>query len=77
MKETDPALVEYSMKLYEFIGKAPIRVGSRFGFAVNPFFEGNLPCCCLVSGEGAWHRQGDRCHYSKNPRNGHRSFHRS
>jgi enoyl-CoA hydratase/3-hydroxyacyl-CoA dehydrogenase len=39
-KETDPALVEYSMKLYEFIGKAPIRVKSRFGFAVNPFFEG-------------------------------------
>jgi len=40
MKETDPALIEYSMKLYEFIGKAPIRVKSRFGFAVNPFFEG-------------------------------------
>jgi enoyl-CoA hydratase/3-hydroxyacyl-CoA dehydrogenase len=40
MKETDPALVEYSKKFYEFIGKAPIRVGSRFGFAVNPFFEG-------------------------------------
>ena len=39
-KETDPALIEYSMKLYEFIGKAPIRVKSRFGFAVNPFFEG-------------------------------------
>ena len=39
-KETDPALVEFSMKLYEFMGKAPIRVKSRFGFAVNPFFEG-------------------------------------
>ena len=39
-KETDPALVEYLMKLYELIGKAPIRVKSRFGFAVNPFFEG-------------------------------------
>jgi enoyl-CoA hydratase/3-hydroxyacyl-CoA dehydrogenase len=39
-KETDPVLVEYLMKLYELIGKAPIRVKSRFGFAVNPFFEG-------------------------------------
>jgi enoyl-CoA hydratase/3-hydroxyacyl-CoA dehydrogenase len=39
-KETDPALVEYCMKLYEFIGKAPICVKSRFGYAVNPFFEG-------------------------------------
>jgi enoyl-CoA hydratase/3-hydroxyacyl-CoA dehydrogenase len=39
-KDTDPALVDYSMKLYEFIGKAPIQVKSRFGFAINPFFEG-------------------------------------
>jgi enoyl-CoA hydratase/3-hydroxyacyl-CoA dehydrogenase len=39
-KDTDPALAEYLMKFYEFIGKAPIRVKSRFGFAVNPFFEG-------------------------------------
>ncbi len=40
MKETDPALVEYCLKLYEFLGKAPIKVKGRFGFAVNPFFEG-------------------------------------
>jgi enoyl-CoA hydratase/3-hydroxyacyl-CoA dehydrogenase len=39
-KETDPALVEYCMKFYESIGKAPIQVKSRFGFAINPFFEG-------------------------------------
>ncbi len=52
MKETDPALVEYSMKLYEFIGKAPIRVGSRFGFAVNPFFEGIFLAGALVSEKG-------------------------
>lgn len=39
-KDTDPALVEYCMKFYEFIGKAPILVKSRFGFAINPFFEG-------------------------------------
>jgi enoyl-CoA hydratase/3-hydroxyacyl-CoA dehydrogenase len=52
MKETDPAIVEYLMKLYEFIGKAPIRVGSRFGFAVNPFFEGNFLAAILAVEKG-------------------------
>ena len=52
MKETDLALVEYSMKLYEFIGKAPIRVGSRFGFAVNPFFEGIFLAAALLAEKG-------------------------
>ena len=52
LKETNPALVEYSMKLYEFIGKAPIRVGSRFGFAVNPFFEGIFLAAILAVEKG-------------------------
>ena len=52
MKETDPALVEYSMKFYEFIGKAPIRVGSRFGYAVNPFFEGMFLATILAVEKG-------------------------
>jgi len=52
MKETDPALVEYSMKFYEFIGKAPIRVGSRFGYAVNPFFEGMFLAAILAVEKG-------------------------
>jgi enoyl-CoA hydratase/3-hydroxyacyl-CoA dehydrogenase len=52
MKETDPALVEYSMKLYEFIGKAPIEVKSRFGFAINPFFEGNFLAGVLMAEKG-------------------------
>src|SRR4030042_5515465 len=30
-KDTGPALVEYLMKLYEFIGKAPTLVKSRYG----------------------------------------------
>ena len=51
-KETDPALVEYSTKFYEFIGKAPIRVGSRFGFAVNPFFEGMFLATILAVEKG-------------------------
>jgi hypothetical protein len=39
-QETNPALVDFFKKLYEFIGKAPIIVKSRFGFATIPFFEG-------------------------------------
>ncbi len=52
MKETDPAIVEYSMKFYEFIGKAPIKVKSRFGFAVNPFFEGMFLATILAIEKG-------------------------
>src|SRR4030043_369290 len=52
MKETDPALVEYCMKLYEFIGKAPIQVKSRCGFAINPFFEGVVLAGALAVEKG-------------------------
>jgi len=52
MKETDPAVLEYSTKLYEFIGKAPIQVKSRFGFAINPFFEGNFLAGVLMAEKG-------------------------
>ena len=52
MKETDPVLVDYSMKFYEFIGKAPIRVKGRFGYAVNPFFEGMFLATILTIEKG-------------------------
>jgi enoyl-CoA hydratase/3-hydroxyacyl-CoA dehydrogenase len=52
MKETDSALVDYCMKLYEFVGKAPIRVKGRFGFAVNPFFEGMFLATILAVEKG-------------------------
>ncbi len=51
-KETDPAITDYFMKLYEFIGKAPIRVKGRFGFAINPFFEGIFQAAALVVEKG-------------------------
>jgi len=51
-KDTNPALAEYLIKLYEFIGKAPIRVKSRFGFAVNPFFEGIFLAVALAVEKG-------------------------
>jgi enoyl-CoA hydratase/3-hydroxyacyl-CoA dehydrogenase len=51
-KETDPGLVEYLEKFYEFIGKAPIKVKSRFGFAINPFFEGIFLASVLLVEKG-------------------------
>lgn len=47
-KETDPALVEFLMKFYEFIGKAPIYVEGRYGFALNPIFEGIFLAAALA-----------------------------
>jgi enoyl-CoA hydratase/3-hydroxyacyl-CoA dehydrogenase len=39
-KDTDPALTQWLMRFYERIGKVPIRVKSRYGYAVDPVFEG-------------------------------------
>jgi enoyl-CoA hydratase/3-hydroxyacyl-CoA dehydrogenase len=46
--ETDPALAERMMSFYEAIGKVPLRVGSRYGFAVNPVFEGVFLAAALA-----------------------------
>ncbi|HUL37915.1 MAG TPA: 3-hydroxyacyl-CoA dehydrogenase/enoyl-CoA hydratase family protein, partial [Thermodesulfobacteriota bacterium] len=51
-KDTDPALTEYLMKLYELIGKAPIKVKSRFGYAVDPIFEGLFEAAALTVEKG-------------------------
>jgi enoyl-CoA hydratase/3-hydroxyacyl-CoA dehydrogenase len=51
-KDTDPTLVEYLMKLYEFIGKAPIKVKSRYGYAVDPIFEGLFEATALTVEKG-------------------------
>ena len=39
-KDTGPALVEYLMNLYEFIGKVPTLIRSRYGYAGSTVFEG-------------------------------------
>ena len=49
---TDPALTDAVMALYEQIGKVPIRVGSRYGYAVNPVFEGLFLAAALAVEEG-------------------------
>ena len=51
-KETDPGLTEYLMKLYEFTGKAPIKVKSRYGYAVDPIFEGLFEATALTVEKG-------------------------
>ena len=45
---TDPALARRLMGFYEAIGKVPIEVGSRYGYAVNPIFEGLFLAAALA-----------------------------
>lgn len=53
-KETDPETTDFMMRFYEAIGKIPIKVGSRYGYAVDPVFEGLLLACvqCVDAGLG-------------------------
>ncbi len=39
-KETNPELTEFMMRFYEMQGKIPVKVGSRYGYAIDPIFEG-------------------------------------
>lgn len=49
---TSAELVQGAMTFYEAIGKVPIRVGSRYGYAVNPVFEGLFLAAALAVEEG-------------------------
>ena len=53
-KDTSPETTEFMMRFYEKIGKIPIKVGSRYGYAVDPVFEGLLLACiqCVDAGLG-------------------------
>jgi enoyl-CoA hydratase/3-hydroxyacyl-CoA dehydrogenase len=51
-KDTDPSMTEYLMKFYEFIGKAPIKVKSRYGYAIDPIFEGLFLATALTVEKG-------------------------
>ena len=51
-KDTEPAVVEYLMKLYERIGKAPTLVKSRYGYAGSTVFEGILLAAVLTVEKG-------------------------
>jgi enoyl-CoA hydratase / 3-hydroxyacyl-CoA dehydrogenase len=50
--DTHPALGAFLMDFYEQTGKVPIRVGSRYGYAVDPVFEGLFQAAALCVEEG-------------------------
>jgi len=50
--DTDPVLVRRLLAWYEGIGKVPIPVRSRYGYAVDPVFEGIFLAAALAVEEG-------------------------
>ncbi len=51
-KETRAETADWLMGFYEAIGKVPIRVASRYGYAVDPIFEGLFQAAALCVEEG-------------------------
>jgi enoyl-CoA hydratase/3-hydroxyacyl-CoA dehydrogenase len=52
-KDTAPSTAAWLMSFYEAIGKVPIPVKSRYGYALDPIFEGLFFACALLAEEGA------------------------
>ncbi len=50
--ESDATMIDDLLGLYESIGKVPIKVGSRYGYAVDPIFEGIFQAAALSVEEG-------------------------
>ncbi|RPJ05611.1 MAG: 3-hydroxyacyl-CoA dehydrogenase/enoyl-CoA hydratase family protein, partial [Deltaproteobacteria bacterium] len=51
-KDTDPVLTDFAMKFYEFIGKAPTLVRSRYSFVGSTLFEGIYEATALAVDQG-------------------------
>ncbi len=53
-EKTDAAVTDWAMAFYAEIGKRPIRVGSRYGYAIDPIFEGlfQSAALCVEAGLG-------------------------
>jgi len=51
-KDTTSEITDFLMKFYEQIGKAPIRVKSRYGYAIDPIFEGLFLAAALLVERG-------------------------
>ena len=49
---TLPEVTRWTMRFFEAIGKAPIRVGSRYGYAIDPIFEGLFLAALLLVDDG-------------------------
>lgn len=50
--KTERATTDWLLAFYEAIGKAPIEVGSRYGYAVDPIFEGLFLAARLLADDG-------------------------
>ncbi|MCI0652034.1 MAG: 3-hydroxyacyl-CoA dehydrogenase/enoyl-CoA hydratase family protein [Planctomycetes bacterium] len=50
--DTDPAVTAALLRFYESIGKYPIRVASRYGYALDPIFEGLFLASALLVESG-------------------------
>jgi enoyl-CoA hydratase/3-hydroxyacyl-CoA dehydrogenase len=51
-QHTDPEITSWLLSLYEWMGKAPIQVKSRYGYALDPIFEGLFQACALIAESG-------------------------
>jgi enoyl-CoA hydratase/carnithine racemase/3-hydroxyacyl-CoA dehydrogenase len=51
-KDTAPATTAWLLSFYEAIGKVPIPVKSRYGYALDPVFEGLFFACALLAEAG-------------------------
>ncbi len=51
-RDTDPKLADFLLDLYEAVGKVPIKAGSRYGYALDPVFEGVFQAAALLLEEG-------------------------
>ncbi len=51
-KDTAPATKAWLLSFYEAIGKVPIPVKSRYGYALDPVFEGLFFACALLAEAG-------------------------
>jgi len=51
-KDTAPEITNFLLKFYEQIGKAPIKVKSRYGYAIDPIFEGLFLAAVLLVEKG-------------------------
>ena len=51
-KDTAQEITEFLLKFYEQIGKAPIEVKSRYGYAIDPIFEGIFLAAALLVEKG-------------------------
>ena len=51
-KDTDGGVTAWLMSFYEAIGKVPIQIKSRYGYALDPIFEGTFQAACLLMESG-------------------------